>query len=135
MMFETSRRARNDDERVLPLINVVFLLLIFFMLAGSLSASDPFPVTPPSSASEALAEPQEAIVLIGADGALALDGEPMELEAVETAFAARVADGSLGTVWIKGDGNADALVAITLLERLEAAGVETITLLTVPDPA
>ena len=37
MRFEPSR-PKNDEERILPLINVVFLLLIFFMLAGKLSA-------------------------------------------------------------------------------------------------
>ena len=37
-----SRPRPGEDERILPLINVVFLLLIFFMLAGRLAVSDPF---------------------------------------------------------------------------------------------
>ena len=41
-MFRSQPRSgRSEDDRILPLINVVFLLLIFFMLAGKLSASDP----------------------------------------------------------------------------------------------
>ena len=51
MRFEPPR-PRNEDERILPLINVVFLLLIFFMLAGRLSASDPFQVEPPRSSAD-----------------------------------------------------------------------------------
>jgi len=31
MRFERLR-PKNDEERILPLINIVFLLLIFFML-------------------------------------------------------------------------------------------------------
>ena len=50
MRFEPPR-PRNDEERILPLVNVVLLLLIFFMLAGRLAASDPFEIAPPRSAS------------------------------------------------------------------------------------
>ena len=90
MRFEPPR-PRNDEERVLPLINVVFLLLIFFMLAGKLSASDPFQVEPPRSLSEGPPTPQDSLVLVGADGRLALDGEIMEGPALKAALAARLA--------------------------------------------
>ncbi|MCG8693196.1 MAG: biopolymer transporter ExbD, partial [Minwuiales bacterium] len=56
----TSRRS--DDDRILPLINVVFLLLIFFMLAGRLSAGDPFRVDPPASVSADPAEQRDLVV-------------------------------------------------------------------------
>jgi biopolymer transport protein ExbD len=71
-------RPRDDDERVLPLINVVFLLLIFFMLAGALAPADPFRVDPPLSRSEAPPPAEPLTLLIGADGELALDGEPLD---------------------------------------------------------
>ena len=32
-----SLRRRRDDDPILPLINIVFLLLIFFMLAGRIT--------------------------------------------------------------------------------------------------
>jgi biopolymer transport protein ExbD len=62
-------RPKSDDERILPLINVVFLLLIFFMLAGKLASSDPFEIAPPRSDSAGGVESREILVLIGADEA------------------------------------------------------------------
>jgi biopolymer transport protein ExbD len=50
------------QEPMLPLINIVFLLLIFFMIAGSLQKLGPFEVDPPAS-QIAEARPEETIVL------------------------------------------------------------------------
>ena len=62
----------NDDDRILPLINVVFLLLIFFMVVGSLSATDPFQISPPTSVNGDAGDPKDVVLLIGADGRPAL---------------------------------------------------------------
>jgi len=43
-------------ENLLPMINVVFLLLIFFLISAQLTPPEPFPVTPPEAEAEAEAE-------------------------------------------------------------------------------
>lgn len=43
-------------ENLLPMINVVFLLLIFFLISAQLTPPEPFPVTPPEAETEAEAE-------------------------------------------------------------------------------
>ena len=63
MGFELSR-PKTSEEGVLPLINVVFLLLIFFMLAGRLASVDPFRTEPPLSASEGLTQKHEMVVYV-----------------------------------------------------------------------
>lgn len=128
----TEPRPKNDDEKVLPLINVVFLLLIFFMIAGHLEATDPFLIDPPSSSSEGAAEMRELVVLVGPDGQLALDGVVMDAAALEAAVAERFTGGATPMVWLKGDAGADAVQAIEVMEILRAAGVERLKLLTVP---
>jgi biopolymer transport protein ExbD len=68
-------RRRPDIEPVLPLINVVFLLLIFFMVAGQLAPSMPADLTPPASAvaEQDNREPIELVVEI--DGTLFWRGD------------------------------------------------------------
>lgn len=129
----TTRRPKNDDERILPLVNVVFLLLIFFMIAGRLAASDPFATTPPRSASAGAPEPGALVVLVGADGRLALDGTVMEAAALEAAVAARLAAEAGVRVQLKADGGAEATAVVAVMERLRTAGVERLSLLTVPE--
>ena len=54
---------------MLPLINVVFLLLIFFLLAGRLAATDPFPVEAPHALSGERIGGHDMVVHVGADDA------------------------------------------------------------------
>lgn len=124
-------RPRNDDERILPLINVVFLLLIFFILAGRLTAADPFPVVPPSSATDGAVEADPVTVLVGTDGALALDGVPVEEDALLAGLRQRLADAPGTPVRLKADGAAPATMIVRVMEKLREAGVERLRLLTV----
>lgn len=124
-------RPKNDDERILPLINVVFLLLIFFILAGRLTAADPFPVMPPSSAAEGDVEANPVTVLVGSDGTLALDGQPMEEDAVYAGVRQRLQDQPETPVRLKADGAAAATMIVRIVEKLREAGVERLRLLTV----
>lgn len=131
MQFQP-RRPKNDEERILPLINVVFLLLIFFMLAGRLTTSDPFKIEPPSSANKHPAEESEVTVLIGADKRLALDGKVMNADALEKAVAKRIDSGESTVVRVKADGRAEGVQVVEVMERLRQAGVAKLRLLTVP---
>lgn len=130
MRFQPPRR-RNDDERILPLINVVFLLLIFFMLAGRFSATDPFQVAPPLSVSEGPAATEEVVIHVSADGRLALDGEILEQQELRAAVAERLDGAAAVRVRLKADGSAEAVRVVAAMELLRAAGVEKLQLLTV----
>jgi len=121
------RRIGSEDDRILPLINVVFLLLIFFMVAGRLAVADPFRVEPPRSADGAADDRGLAVLLIAADGRMALDGEPVE----PGALAAIVGKRRPGDVGIKADAAVEAGRVVAALRTLRAAGVERVRLLTV----
>ncbi len=123
-------RRRDEDERVLPLVNIVFLLLIFFMVAGRLAATDPFTVEPARSAAEGEAPPEPPLILLAADGRLALDGTEMDETALIEAVAARIVAGGQTAAQLKADGGAEAAALVSLLSKLKAAGVETALLLT-----
>lgn len=133
MRFENpSPRGKNDDERILPLINVVFLLLIFFMIAGELSATDPFHVSPPASVSENKLDNKELIILVGNDGQLAIDGETMDEAAFQAAIEQKASLESPPLIWLKVDGQAEADRMVVVMEWLRDAGLENLKLLTLP---
>jgi len=125
-------RPRNDDERILPLINVVFLLLIFFMLTGTLSAIDPLQVDPPLSASEGTAKTRELVVVMAPDGRLAVDGTLIDSGTLPLAIIKRTKDGIAPIVWLKADGRTESLDVIGVMNELRDAGVTRLKLLTLP---
>jgi biopolymer transport protein ExbD len=134
MQFRRRARSFDSEAGILPLINVVFLLLIFFMLAGRLTQAAPFSVEPPVSQEAAAAErptpeaPREAAVLVAADGRLALNGRPLEPAALKAALAAQLAAHPNLPVSLKADGDAEAAAVVAVMETLRDAGVRRLQL-------
>lgn len=60
---------RSPQENLLPMINVIFLLLVFFLIAARLTAPEPFAVTPPNTMTEVEAQ-GDFTLFIAADGLL-----------------------------------------------------------------
>ena len=117
---------RMAQENVIPLINVVFLLLIFFMLVGRIEPPAGVAVEPPASARAAAVAPSALIVTIAADGTLSVAGE-----SVEPATLAERAAGTEG-VLVRADGQAPAGRVMTVLRALETAGAGDVRLLARP---
>lgn len=121
----------SDDspaqEPMLPLINIVFLLLIFFMIAGSLQKLGPFDVDPPAS-STAESQPEDTIVLwFGKNAEIGIDdrqGKIADLTALLPAdYAGR-------PVEIRADRTTEGARVVALLKRLQELGIEKVQLMT-----
>ncbi|WP_022727422.1 ExbD/TolR family protein [Fodinicurvata sediminis] len=128
----SSPRPRSIDSEagVLPLINIVFLLLIFFMLAGQLSASDPLAVEPPESLSESLPKDQTLTLFISEDGQMVIEDTEVALEQLEEEISARLSRKVAADLEVKADNSLDSARLVQVMSRLRQAGVEQVTLLT-----
>ena len=121
---------RHEEQRILPLINIVFLLLIFFMIAGQLSATDPFRIEPPASASEVSPGAKDMIVQMAANDRLAVDGEMVDHAGLSQVANSRIAAEKNLTVRIKADGGVNSNRVIEVMELLRDAGATKVHLLT-----
>lgn len=124
------RRHHDSEQRILPLINIVFLLLIFFMVAGQLSQSDAVPVEPPRSSSAADLESPLARILLAADGRVYISGIPVARADVTETVRSLLAAAAPDAVFIKAAGGADARHVIELLAAVRAAGATGVRLVT-----
>jgi biopolymer transport protein ExbD len=77
--LQQDNQRRPDIEPVLPLINVVFLLLIFFMVAGHLAPGLPAHVTPPESAAASADSDEPIRLVVDQDGNLFWQDQPMAI--------------------------------------------------------
>lgn len=131
MRFERPQPRRDSEANLIPLINVVFLLLIFFMLAGRLTPTESMSLEPPRSDRADAALPTILVISIDRDGRTLMAGETLD----ETALVERLAE-TLAVaegprrLQIKADAHLEAGRLIALLERLRAAGAEELDLLT-----
>lgn len=79
MKIRTSSRQAGDDELV-PLINVVFLLLIFFLIAGTLTPAPAVPIRYLESDGAAVPTLPPGSVFVDASGRFFVDGAEVPAE-------------------------------------------------------
>lgn len=111
-------------ESVVPMINVVFLLLIFFLMSAQIAPPEPVEVTPPV-VREAETLPEGARMLwLGRDGGLHFEGLTGEaaLDALARAPEA---------VHLRADASLEAAEFARVLQMLGEVGVTSVTLVAV----
>ncbi|MBS8274631.1 biopolymer transporter ExbD [Thalassospira tepidiphila] len=115
------------QEPMLPLINIVFLLLIFFMIAGSLQKLGPFEVDPPASQT-AEGQPEDTIVLwFSNTGEIGIDDLTGGLDRLSSMLPA---DYIGRPVEIRADREVEGARVVRLLARLQELGIEKVQLMT-----
>jgi biopolymer transport protein ExbD len=120
----TAKRRRRAGDTFVPMINIVSLLLIFFLLSATIAPPDPFDMTLPEAAiaeAETVALPD--VLHISATGEV-IFGE-MRGDAALRAVAARQ---NAGPVALRADAELDGAAFSALLGQLAALGVTDIEL-------
>jgi len=119
-----------QPDPILPMINVVFLLLIFFMLAGALHAIDVLDVEPPRSESDLPRAELDSVVLVGADGRLAMGEHEVDELDLQLKVQDLLATRPDAVIRLKADGEVAATRVVEVMELLAAVGVEQVMMLT-----
>lgn len=129
-------KLHNRDENfrseltILPMVNVVFLLLIFFMLVGRIAPGDALNVSPPISVSGETQSGQPVRIVIAADGRMAIDGRSADLSTLAGIAEDRQRQNAAARFQLKADAALDANSLIRVMETLRSSGVQELTLLT-----
>ncbi len=122
------RRARG--ESIVPMINVVFLLLIFFLMTSTLTGPEPFEVTPPETADAQSAggeDDGQQVVFMDENGRIHHDGQEGD-SAIDSLAAADHA-----TVKMRADADLEASVLAETLQRMAQAGLSSVELVVTPE--
>jgi len=130
MRLKRSKPAADSEANLIPLINVVFLLLIFFMLAGRLAPTESIAVDPPRSDSPQGTRATPLALLIDRTGQISLNGEPLDDAVLAERVTEIIADGPCAICRSRRTRPSNALRLVDLLEQLRAAGAEDVDLLT-----
>ena len=127
-------RLRHHEQIVrqpnqLPLINIVFLMLIFFLLAGTIAPAYELDVAPPKAQHDESNSLHQSTVYVAKDGQVSFRNTLMDI----AALGAAVAQGSPGVpekLRVAVDQGAEGLLLIDVVAQLRGAGVERVYLVT-----
>jgi len=111
-----------------PMIDVVFLLMIFFLVASKLDEADRFidVVLPKASAAKPLtSRPREVLVNVDREGRFYLGARPIELEELRTILVQAAADNvNRQTVIVRADENVAHKFVVAVMNACVEAGIE-----------
>ena len=126
--------AREPMETIVAMIDVVFFLLVFFMLIGRMDATSPFEVVPPLALTGVELPGGGVMVSVAEDGRRALNGVEMAEEALLAALAERAAAEPAVPVRLNAHHAAPLGEVLPLLGRLEDLGLSDVALVVTPNP-
>lgn len=127
MQIPADEKRRPMLEPMLPLINVVFLLLVFFMVAGQLAQQPPVELDTPESDAHQQQMRETPRLSLNAGGELFLDGEPLSTGTLSRRGGDLLA---VDKPRLHADAAASSEQLRPVLKALRAAGFEAVQLIT-----
>ena len=120
----TGKRA-SREENVIPMINIIFLLLLYFMVVGNLSPD--YNVNPPFASQEAESSSLVPTVSVTKEGQLRFENAPVSWEEL-TSRLSGISD--YEKIKIYADAESDALTISEIMKTAANVGILQFILVT-----
>lgn len=130
-IISTPQRPPDRNDRLIPMINVVFLLLTFFMIAGTIRASDSLKIQPPETTTSGKLNNSDLVLYIGKDGNVALGSEQIAISEALQRIEARLAQNKELGLQLKADKHTTAFIILPILKKLSDLGLKHIKLVAI----
>ena len=130
-MLELHREPKRMKEvNLLPIINLVFLLLIFFLVAGTIEKIDVLPIDLPLAGNGKVLEESPFVILLGLHDEVLVNDEFVDLAQVPGLIKAALKDNPDKVVSVKGDAMLPASRVIGMMDIIRASGGRNVSLVT-----
>ena len=130
MQFEGNRRNSNVPNMT-PLIDIVFLLLVFFMLTSHFVRDDALNIQlPETESSERLDEKKSIEIVINAEGQWLYEKQVLDANALQKVLHDDLLTREDKRVRIRGDKSSDLGSAVTVLDVARKAGATGVDIVT-----
>ena len=129
MQFERNRRG-SGDINITPLIDMVFLLLIFFLLTSSFIIDRGIKINLPKAVSSETAPDNRITVAIDSTGAVFVDNEQLLIESLPDKLKKAYAKKNTKTVYLKADKQNRVDILVHVMDIIKQSGSEKMNLIT-----
>lgn len=131
MEVEFNRTTRKPRQvALISLIDVMFVLLLFFMIAGHLEEFSPVPVDLPVADSGQLLDEGPIKITLGAKGEILINEQRFLPGSVGDEMRRQLANNPQRVITIKADANQQANQLVSLLEQIRRAGGVNLSVVT-----
>ncbi len=130
MQFEGARRS-GQAPNLTPLIDIVFLLLVFFMLTAHFVKDEGLPIELPEATSAVSLEKSEPLeVEIASSGEIMVSGQRISIPELAGLLSAQLASRDDKRVVIRGDAGATLGDSVGIIDAAQTAGATGVDIVT-----
>ena len=122
----------TEEPNITPMLDVVFILLIFFIVTANFIKEPGLEINRPDSETSEITENAAILIAIGAAGEIYMDGRRIDVRQVKANVIRLIAENPQGSVVIQADEKAVADTIIKVMDGAREAGVSAISLASEP---
>jgi biopolymer transport protein ExbD len=119
------RKGGQAVVELTPLIDIVFQLLIFFLLTATFQNNPSFKVKLPKAKNQDVSqEPKAVTVVIGQDGTFEVDGKVVDSRELEMRLCVAAQEDPTTGVNVKADAESQMQYAVQVMDLAKTCGME-----------
>jgi len=129
MEFER-RRHNHAHMSIAPLVDVVFLLLLFFMLTSHLMQEPAIKIKLPESKTAEAQRDAIKTIYISKDGGIYFMDKRVDLNNLQMAIKEGVKDIQIDFIRIKADRESDVGILVSVIDEVRLSGIKNFSIAT-----
>ena len=129
------RRRRHSDQlngdseiNLTPMLDIVFIMLIFFVVTTSFVKESGIDVNRPSAQTAEPRDQGNILIAITPNGEIWIDKRPVDIRAIRAVVERLVAENPEGGVIIQGDREAEIGLLVKVMDQVRKAGVKNVSI-------
>jgi len=128
LLFGAAKKSQGVELNMSPLIDMVFILLIFFLVSTSFVKEAGGPeIKRPIAATAEAKDKTNMTVSVTSDGVIYIEGKIIDIRSVRTQMERFYHENPQGNVVITADADSKFAVPIEVLDRIREAGITNVS--------
>ena len=125
--------GQENDVDITPMLDIVFIMLIFFIVTTSFVKESGVTVNRPTASTAEAKEGSSILVAIRANGEIWIDKRAIDMRAVRANVERLKAESPEGAVVIQADEYAPTGLLVKVMDQIRLAGIDNISVAATDD--
>ena len=131
--ISTAVQEEESEINITPMLDVVFIMLIFFIVTANFIKEPGLEINRPDSDTAETQENAAILIAVGPTGEVWMDGRRIDVRQVKANVIRMIAENPQGTVVIQADEKSTADTIIEVMDEVREAGVIDISIASEPN--
>ena len=128
MQFKETNKKKSLGINITSLIDVMFILLIFFMVSSSFVEQPGMKLELPAMKSQEVAKVEKMALYVSPDGDLFLNDRPVQLDSLQTLIKAVMPNVEEKTLVLKADKAVEHGLVVQVMDIAKRSGLKKIVI-------